>query len=82
MNSDIVKGRWKQLRGEALAKWGKLTGDQFDVIAGDADKLIGKLQELYGQSRAKIRSELDALIERVRGSDRDRPRERKTGPRS
>jgi len=51
MNEDRLKGQWKQLRGEVRKQWGKLTDDDLDQIAGERDKLIGKVQERYGQTR-------------------------------
>jgi uncharacterized protein YjbJ (UPF0337 family) len=29
-------------------KWGKLTDDEFDQMAGKRDQLVGKIQERYG----------------------------------
>jgi uncharacterized protein YjbJ (UPF0337 family) len=51
VNWDIIKGKWKQLKGEGRRQWGKLTDDEWDQIAGERDKLVGKLQERYGWSR-------------------------------
>ncbi len=51
MNWDIIKGRWSQMKGEARKQWGKLTDDDWSMIAGEKDKFIGKLQERYGWSR-------------------------------
>ena len=51
MNWDRIEGNWKQFKGNALQQWGKLTGDQLDVIAGKRDLLLGRIQELYGISR-------------------------------
>ena len=34
MNADIMEGKWKQMRGQMKEWWGKLTDDDFDVIAG------------------------------------------------
>jgi uncharacterized protein YjbJ (UPF0337 family) len=48
MNWDRIEGNWKQVKGAALTEWGKLTGDQFDVISGKRERLVGKIQELYG----------------------------------
>jgi uncharacterized protein YjbJ (UPF0337 family) len=59
MNWDQIEGKWKQLRGEMRAKWGRLTDDELDVIAGNRDKLIGKLQEKHGLSREQAERELD-----------------------
>ena len=48
MNWDEITGNWKQLKGTVREKWGKLTDDDVDVIAGRRDQLLGKLQERYG----------------------------------
>jgi uncharacterized protein YjbJ (UPF0337 family) len=48
MNWDVVEGKWKQLKGDVKRQWGKLTDDDMDVIAGNRDKLVGKIQESYG----------------------------------
>lgn len=48
MNWDIVEGNWKQFRGKVRARWGKLTDDQLDQIAGKKMELSGKIQEFYG----------------------------------
>ncbi|USB33742.1 CsbD family protein [Paenibacillus sp. YPG26] len=51
MDSNVFKGKWNQLKGEAKVQWGKLTDDDLDVIAGEKDKLVGKLQERYGHTK-------------------------------
>jgi uncharacterized protein YjbJ (UPF0337 family) len=51
MNWDRIEGNWRQIKGTALAEWGKLSGDQFDVIAGKRERLVGKIQELYGVAK-------------------------------
>lgn len=51
MDHNIFKGKWNQIKGEAKVQWGKLTDDDMDVIGGEKDKLIGKLQERYGHTK-------------------------------
>jgi uncharacterized protein YjbJ (UPF0337 family) len=48
MNWDEIAGKWKQFKGSAKQRWGKLTDDDLDYVAGTRDKLIGRLQEKYG----------------------------------
>jgi uncharacterized protein YjbJ (UPF0337 family) len=48
MNWDQVEGKWKQMKGAAKEKWGKLTDDDLDRIAGKRERLTGRLQECYG----------------------------------
>ena len=33
MNKDILEGKWKQVRGEAKAWWGKLTDNDLERVA-------------------------------------------------
>jgi uncharacterized protein YjbJ (UPF0337 family) len=58
MNADIMDGKWKQMRGQMKEWWGKLTDDDFDVIAGKRDKLVGKLQETYGWAKHDAENEV------------------------
>ena len=51
MNWDRIEGNWKQLKGKTIEQWGKLTADDFDVIAGRRDQLAGKIQEHYGVAK-------------------------------
>lgn len=51
MNKDIVGGNFKQLKGKIKQQWGKLTDDEIDQMEGNAEILIGKLQERYGLNR-------------------------------
>ena len=51
MNSDIIEGNWKQLKGKLKEQWGKLTDDDLDVIEGKREVLAGKIQERYGVTK-------------------------------
>ena len=51
MNWDRVEGNWKQFTGKVKEQWGKLTDDDFDVIDGRREQLLGKLQERQGLAR-------------------------------
>jgi len=62
MNKDIVEGKWKQIRGEAKAWWGKLTDDDLDRAAGKFDVLTGLLQEKYGYTREAAADEIDKRV--------------------
>jgi uncharacterized protein YjbJ (UPF0337 family) len=58
MNWDQIAGNWKQIKGVAREKWGNLTDDDVDVIAGKRDILLGKIQEKYGIAREEAEKEL------------------------
>ena len=59
MNWDQIEGKWKQFKGQAKQKWGKLTDDELDVAAGKRDQLSGKIQEHYGYTKEQAERELD-----------------------
>ncbi|BBO83186.1 CsbD family protein [Desulfosarcina ovata subsp. sediminis] len=60
MNWDQIKGNWKQAKGVVRERWGKLTDDDVDVIAGKRDILLGKIQEKHGVEREEAEKELKA----------------------
>lgn len=57
MDNHVIKGKWLQIKGEAKKQWGKLTDDDLDIIDGEKDKLVGKLQERYGHSKDEAEAE-------------------------
>ena len=58
MNTDVIKGKWKQLSGTMKEKWGKLTDDDVQAADGHAEYLVGKLQERYGWTKEKAEEEV------------------------
>ena len=62
MNWDQLQGKWKQSKGLVREKWGKLTDDDLDVIAGKRDQLIGRIQERYGIAREEAERQADAFV--------------------
>jgi uncharacterized protein YjbJ (UPF0337 family) len=62
INWDMLKGKWGELRGEARQQWGKLTDDDWEQVKGHQEKLIGKLQYLYGWSREEAERRVQAFF--------------------
>jgi uncharacterized protein YjbJ (UPF0337 family) len=62
MNWDQVEGKWKQLKGGAREHWGELTDSDLDVIAGNREKLVGKLQERYGYAKEQAQRTADEWL--------------------
>ncbi|QDU77881.1 hypothetical protein Pan97_49600 [Bremerella volcania] len=59
MNWDTIEGNWKQFSGKVREKWGKLTDDDLEVIAGKRDRLSGKIQERYGIAKEEAERQID-----------------------
>ena len=68
MNKDTIEGNWKQLKGKVKEQWGKLTDDDFDVIAGKRDQLLGRIQERHGISRDEAEKQVKDWETRNPGS--------------
>lgn len=62
MNTDTLKGKWKQFRGRVQEKWGELTDDDLDRIDGQRDQLVGSIQERYGKERDEAEREVDSFL--------------------
>lgn len=58
MNWDQIEGKWKQAKGEAQQKWGKLTNDDLDQVEGKREQLVGKVQERYGLAREEAEKQV------------------------
>ena len=58
MNWDLIEGNWKQFKGNAQTKWSKLTDDEWGVVNGNRERLVGKIQELYGKGRDEAEKEV------------------------
>lgn len=62
MSKTTAQGKLHEMRGEIKRRWGKLTNDDLDQIEGDAQKLLGKLQQHYGYAIERAQHELDQLL--------------------
>ena len=58
MNKDTAQGNWMQFKGKIKEQWGKLTDDDFDIIAGKRDQLLGRIQERHGISREEAEKQV------------------------
>ena len=62
MNTDVLKGKWNQLKGNVRKQWGNLTDDDVDKIQGDSEILLGRIQERYGRTREEAEQEVDRWL--------------------
>ena len=64
MNSDELKGKWKELSGKAKEQWGELTDDDIAEARGEREQLAGKIQQRYGKSKEEAEREVDEWMAR------------------
>ena len=66
MNQDIFEGKWKEMRGQVKEWWGKLTDQDLDQAAGNAEQIVGLLQQKYGYTRERAEEEFNRRIKEVK----------------
>lgn len=65
MNTDILKGQWKEFKGKLRERWGELTDNDVEEINGNQEQLVGKLQQRYGMARERATTEVNSWLEMV-----------------
>jgi uncharacterized protein YjbJ (UPF0337 family) len=65
MNWQQIEGKWDYAKGKLREKWGKLTDDDIDVIAGKRDQLIGRLKERYGMQKDAAEKEVNNWLDTI-----------------
>ena len=66
MNKDIFEGKWKEMRGQVKEWWGKITDDELEQANGNAEQIVGLLQQKYGYTREAAEKEFNERIEAVK----------------
>ncbi len=64
MNSSILSGKWKEIKGDVLKTWGELTSDEVDRTEGNATSLIGLLEQKFGIAKEEATKKINDLISR------------------
>jgi uncharacterized protein YjbJ (UPF0337 family) len=66
MNEDTLKCQWTQLKGKVREQWGKLTDDDVNMIEGQSQQLVGRIQERYGIARDEAKRQVDDWLRKDR----------------
>ncbi|MDH3238765.1 MAG: CsbD family protein [Deltaproteobacteria bacterium] len=62
MNWERIAGNWKEFKGKIRERWGFLTDEELDVIAGKRDMLVGKLVERYGLTKDRAEQAVEEFL--------------------
>ena len=63
VNEQILKGKWRRIKGDIRQDWGKLTNNDLDRVEGTINKLFGLLQEKYGYAKEKAKEEFSHFVD-------------------
>ena len=58
MDWDRISGDWDAWKDRIQERWGRLTEDRLDLIAGRRDQLANRIGEVYGISRDEAERQL------------------------
>ena len=62
MNTERMKGNFKQMTGEIKLKRGQITDDDITRAEGSVEKLIDKIQQRTGERRRSIEDWLKQYV--------------------
>jgi uncharacterized protein YjbJ (UPF0337 family) len=74
VNDDILKGQWRQVRGNVRETFGRLTDDDLEQAGGNMENLLGKIQERYGYTKEQARMEWDRFWNNYQTNNPNRDR--------
>jgi len=66
MNKDIIKGKWKEVKGKLKQQWSELTDDEIGQMQGTYDELEGTLQRKYGYKKEEAEREIENFVDKNR----------------
>lgn len=64
MNTDNVKGNWKEIKGILSQEWGKISDNDIYRMKGTKDELLGTIQQKYGIGKEQAAKEIDEFLEK------------------
>jgi uncharacterized protein YjbJ (UPF0337 family) len=62
MNTQELQARWGELRGKVKEKWGQLTNDDLQIVNGDIEQMISRIQRRTGADLEAIEDFISDLV--------------------
>ncbi|TVS12778.1 MAG: CsbD family protein [Planctomycetaceae bacterium] len=59
VNQQVMKGSWNQIKGKLRERWGQVTEDELEEARGNADQIVGLIQQRTGETRGEIEAYLE-----------------------
>lgn len=61
INENIVWGKWKELKGEIITQWGRLTDSELEKSMGNLSSISGIIQQKYGLKQDGVEKKLKKI---------------------
>ena len=68
MNWDRIAGSWMHIKGQTQKNWGSQNSNYLDILSGNGELLVGKIQERYGISKAEANRRIEELADSLNRS--------------
>ena len=66
MNRDVIRGSWRQFKGQIKDRWPLMSDDDFTALAGRREQNAGRMQKAYGLARESSARQLSDWHKRMR----------------
>jgi len=63
-----LEGHWNEVKGRIQERWGQITENELQQARGDANQLVGVLQQRTGETRREIEDFLEAATAESEGA--------------
>jgi uncharacterized protein YjbJ (UPF0337 family) len=63
MNKNMLRGKYREVRGGMKREWGKLTHDDRTKMEGELDRMVGLIQQRYGYTQERAAQELEHFVQ-------------------
>jgi uncharacterized protein YjbJ (UPF0337 family) len=60
-NEQMIKGKWKEIKGEIKTQWGKMTDDELEKNSGNLTTIAGLIQQRYGSKKEEVQEKLQKI---------------------
>jgi uncharacterized protein YjbJ (UPF0337 family) len=70
MNKDIIKGKWKEVKGQLRQQWGKFTDDDVEKMKGSYEELHGLLRKRYGYEKDETDKKIEEFVKKNKWEDK------------
>jgi uncharacterized protein YjbJ (UPF0337 family) len=64
VNTNIVRGKWDEFKGEARKIWGDINDNDLDRTNGNVEAIGGLIQQKYGHLKDDAKAKWDQLLAR------------------
>jgi uncharacterized protein YjbJ (UPF0337 family) len=65
MDWNDVSVDWTHFRTRVREQWSKLTDVHLDFVAGNRERLVGRIRQVYGISQEQTEKQVSAWLKRV-----------------